>query len=194
MSLALVAGLGNPGSDYAQTRHNLGWVVIEALARKHGLTWRVEPSFEAQLARWDGAPGGTRWLLKPLTYMNDSGKAVGLFARFHKIPVEGIAVVYDDLTMEIGRTKITVSGSAGGHNGVASLLEHLGDGFARYRLGIGPKQPPQLDLKDFVLSKFSPEQLTIITQKLDAYVQGLELLLTGGPDQAMNQLNRKDLS
>jgi len=192
MSIALVAGLGNPGREYAPTRHNLGWIVLEALARKHGLVWRPQPSFDAEVARWDLAPGRTCWLAKPLTFMNESGRAIGALARFYRVPVAAIAAVYDDCAIECGRLKITVTGSAGGHNGVASLLEHLGDGFIRYRLGIGPKQPPEMDLKDYVLSKFSPEQLVIIEQKLDHYVQGLELLLARGADQAMNQLNRKD--
>jgi PTH1 family peptidyl-tRNA hydrolase len=93
-------------------------------------------------------------------------------------------------------TSISISGgcSAGGHNGVASLIEHLGDGFARYRLGIGPKEPKEIDMKDFVLSKFSSAQLVIIDQKLDFYVQGLELLLESGADRAMNLINRKEES
>jgi PTH1 family peptidyl-tRNA hydrolase len=192
MSIALVAGLGNPGGDYASTRHNLGWVVLEALARKHRLAWRAQPAFEAEVARWDAAPDRPCWLLKPLTFMNESGRAVGAFARFHRLEPGETAAVYDDLTIECGRLKVSVTGSDGGHQGVASLLEHLGDGFARYRLGIGPKQPPEMDLKDYVLGKFTPEQLVIIDQKIDHYVQGLELLIARGPDPAMNQLNRKD--
>ena len=192
MSIALVAGLGNPGREYAPTRHNLGWVVLEALARKHRLEWRSQSAFEAEIARWDLAPGRTCWLVKPQTFMNESGRSVGALARFYRLPPSAVAAVYDDYAFDCGRLKITVNGSAGGHNGVASLLEHLGDGFIRYRLGIGPRQPPEMDLKDFVLSKFTPEQLVIIEQKLDHYVQGLELLLARGADQAMNQLNRKD--
>jgi PTH1 family peptidyl-tRNA hydrolase len=88
---------------------------------------------------------------------------------------------------------VSVTGSDAGHNGVASLLEHLGTGFARFRLGIGPRRAPEMDLKDFVLARFTTEQLATIQQKTDTYVQGLELLLASGPDQAMNQLNRRDL-
>jgi PTH1 family peptidyl-tRNA hydrolase len=192
MSIALVAGLGNPGRDYASTRHNLGWTVVDALARKHGLGWRSQSAFEAEVARWETAPGRVCWLAKPLTFMNESGRAVGAMARYHKLAPAAVAAVYDDLTMECGRLKVSVAGSDGGHQGVASLLEHLGDGFARFRLGIGPKAPAEMDLKDYVLGKFSPEQLVIIDQKLDHYVQGLELLLARGAEQAMNQLNRKD--
>jgi PTH1 family peptidyl-tRNA hydrolase len=193
MSIKLVAGLGNPGRTYMNTRHNLGWVVIDAFARKHGLTWHDEPSFEAMLSRWD-PPSGVLWLAKPLTFMNDSGFAVGAITRFHKLAVDEVCVVHDDLNIELGRVKVSITGSAGGHNGVASVLEHLGDGFARYRLGIGPKEPKEMDMKDFVLSKFSSEQRVIIDQKLDLYVQDLELLLESGADRAMNQINRKEES
>lgn len=191
MSISLVAGLGNPGREYEATRHNLGWVVLDALAKKHRLAWKHAPQFEAEIARWDSA-GQTRWLVKPLTFMNGSGKAVGAVARFYKIEPAAISAVYDDLTIDLGLIKVTVTGSAGGHNGVSSLLEHVGDGFIRYRLGIGPKQPAQMDMADFVLGKFTPEQQILVTQKLDQYVSGLELLLTRGAEPAMNQLNRRD--
>jgi len=191
MSISLVAGLGNPGRDYASTRHNLGWVVVDAFAQKLGLAWQAAPQFEAEIARWD-SPGRTRWLVKPLTFMNDSGRAVGAVARYYKIAPVDIAAVYDDLTIDLGLVKVTITGSDGGHNGVTSLLEHLGDGFARYRVGIGPKDPPQMELTDFVLGKFTPEQKTLLTQKLDHHLQGLDLLLSRGTEAAMNQLNRRD--
>ncbi len=192
MSISLVAGLGNPGREYEHSRHNLGRRVVAALAGRHGLAWRREAAFESEVARWDRPGGRTCWLVRPLTFMNQSGQALGPLARYHRLPAEAVAAVYDDLTMETGRLKLSVAGSSGGHNGVASLLAHLGDGFVRYRVGIGPKEPPEMDLKDFVLGRFAPEQLAIIDQKLDHYVQGLELLLDVGPDQAMNQLNRKE--
>jgi PTH1 family peptidyl-tRNA hydrolase len=191
MPLTLVAALGNPGRSYASTRHNLGWRVVETLARKHRLSWKADASFEADIARWDG-PGGARWLAKPLTFMNESGRAVGALARYLKLPVEAVVAVHDDVGIEFGRVKVASTGGDGGHNGVASLLLHLGDGFVRYRLGIGPKEPPEMDLKDFVLSNFSLEQLAIIDQNLDRYVQGLELLLESGADQGMNELNRRN--
>ena len=193
MSLTLVAGLGNPGRGYTNTRHNVGWIILDALAKKHGLAWRDEPSFEAMIARWDG-PSGVRWLAKPLTFMNDSGVAIGAIAHFHKLAVADVCAVHDDLNIELGRVKVSVGGSAGGHNGVASLLDHFGDGFARYRIGIGPKEPKEMDMKDFVLSKFSSDQRVIIDKKLDLYLQGLELLLESGADSAMNQINRKEAS
>jgi len=192
MSISLVAGLGNPGRDYADTRHNLGWAVVDEFARRQGLSWQKAPRFDAEVARWDYAPGRTRWLVKPLTFMNESGAALQSFASFHQVPGTAILAVHDDLAIELGRVKVSTTGSAGGHNGVASLLEHLGDGFIRYRLGIGPKEPPQMDLKDFVLGKFTPAQLSLITQQLDHYLQGLTLLLESDVARAMNTLNRRD--
>lgn len=191
MSLSLVAALGNPGREYEHTRHNLGWVVVDALAKKHGLAWKHVAQFEAEIARWDAA-GRTVWLMKPQTFMNATGRAVAALARFYKLEPAAIVAVYDDLTIDLGLIKVTTSGSAGGHNGVASLLEHVGDGFARYRLGIGPKQPAQMDMADFVLGRFTPEQQITVNQKLDYTVAGLELLLSRGADVAMNQLNRRD--
>lgn len=192
MSITLVAGLGNPGRDYEKTRHNLGWVVVDAFARKLGLTWKASPQFEAEVARWDAVPGRTCYFAKPLTFMNDSGRAVAALARFYKVPAASVIAIYDDLTIDLGLVKVSVTGSAGGHNGVASLLEHLGDGFVRYRLGIGPKEPPQMDLKDFVLGKFSPDQQILATHHLPHYLSGLDLLLSRGTEAAMNQLNRRD--
>ena len=192
MFLSLVVGLGNPGRDYDQTRHNLGWLVLDALARKNRLRWKHAPQFDAEIVRWEVGELQPRWLVKPLTFMNESGRAVSAMARYYKLEASDIVAVYDDLTIDLGLVKVTVNGSAGGHNGVASLMEHLGGAFARYRMGIGPKQPPQMELSDYVLGKFTPEQHILVTQKLDSYVQGLELLLSRGLEPAMNQLNRRD--
>src|SRR3954470_701252 len=192
MSVTLIAGLGNPGREYAATRHNLGFTVVDALAAAEGLKWKSEPRFESDTARWEVRPGVTRLLVKPVTFMNDSGRALRALLDFHKAAVTDVIVAYDDFNIDTGLVKISVSGSAGGHNGVASLLEHLGNGFTRYRLGIGPKQPAEMDLKDFVLGKFTPDQHTLVTQNLDHYLSGLDLLLSRGTDAAMNQLNRRD--
>jgi PTH1 family peptidyl-tRNA hydrolase len=192
MSISLVAGLGNPGREYERSRHNLGWLAVDAYASRHGLAWRDAPEFESIVARRDLGPGRALWLVKPQTFMNESGRAVAAMARYHRIGPGDVAAVYDDLTIDLGLVKVSVSGSDAGHNGVASLLEHLGTGFSRLRLGIGPKAPPEMDLKDFVLARFTQEQLTLIQQKTDAYVHGLELLIASGPDTAMNQLNRRD--
>ena len=190
--IKLFVGLGNPGRDYASTRHNLGWVVIEALAKKRGLTWQTNAKFEAEVARWDFAPGCTRWLVKPLTFMNESGRATAAVARFYKLPTLSVAAVYDDLNIDLGLVKVSEQGSPGGHNGVLSLVEHLGPEFVRFRLGIGPKQPVAMDLKDFVLGKFTTDQSLLIQQNITHYTNGLELLLTRGAPYAMNQLNRRN--
>ncbi len=192
MSVTLIAGLGNPGREYAGTRHNLGFTVVEALAAAEGLKWKSEPRFEAETARWDVRPGVTRLLVKPTTYMNDSGRALRGLLDFHKAAVSDLIVAYDDLTIDTGAVKVSVTGSAGGHNGVASLLEHLGSGFVRYRLGINEPRPAGMDLKDFVLGKFSKEHTKLIDQKLTSFVDGLRLLINRGPAEAMNTLNRRD--
>ena len=192
MSVTLIAGLGNPGREYAVTRHNLGFTVIDALAAAEGLKWKAESRFESETARWDVRPGVTRLLIKPQTYMNDSGRALRLLLDFHKLPVDALTVAYDDLNIDLGRVKVSVTGSAGGHNGIASMLEHLGSGFVRYRLGIGAPRPADMDIKDFVLGKFSTEQTNVIAQKLTTFVDGLRLLMNSGYAEAMNLLNRRD--
>lgn len=192
MSLLLVAGLGNPGRDYENTRHNLGFAVVSALARKQGVSWKHQAAFEAETARWDRAAGHTVVLAKPLTYMNDSGRSLRKLADYYKIPIDSVIVAYDDINIDLGLVKVSVTGSAGGHNGVASLLEHLGNGFTRFRLGIGPKQPPQMDMKDFVLGKFTSAQQDLVDKTLETYVSGLALLIEQGADRAMNSLNRRD--
>lgn len=193
MSISLVAGLGNPGREYAATRHNLGWIVLDAWAAKRGLSWKTQSQFNAEIARWDRPGHGPCYLVKPLTYMNESGRAVGPLMRFYKLEPSNILAIYDDLTIDLPLVKVSITGSAGGHNGVASLLEHVGPGFVRYRLGIGPKQPPQMDLKDFVLGKFTEDQNALVNRQLDHYLSGLDLLLFRGVDAAMNQLNRRDI-
>ncbi len=192
MSVTLIAGLGNPGREYAGTRHNLGFAAVDALAAAEKLAWKSEPRFEASIARWNVRPGVTRWLVKPQTFMNESGRALRGLLDFHKLPVEALTVAYDDLTIDVGLVKISVRGSAGGHNGVASLLEHLGSGFVRFRLGIGAARPAGMDLKDYVLGKFTAEETTLIEQQLPHFVAGLRLLIESGSDRAMNSLNRRN--
>jgi len=192
MSISLVAGLGNPGREYEKTRHNVGFVVVEAITRQLGLAWQTQRSFEAMVARWDPEPGRTILFAKPLTFMNESGRALQAMTGFYKIPATSVIAVYDDLTINLGLVKVTVTGSAGGHNGVASLIERFGGGFIRYRIGIGPKDPPQMDLKDFVLGQFTSEQQHLLDKNLERYVTGLRLVIEHGADRAMNQLNRRD--
>lgn len=192
MSVTLLAGLGNPGAKYASTRHNLGFKVVDALAAAEGLSWKHEARFEAEIARWNVRPGETRWLIKPQTFMNESGRALRKLLDFHKLPAESLAVAYDEMNIEIGRVKLSVDGSAGGHNGIASLLEHVGNGFLRYRLGIGSSERPAgMDIADYVLGKFSLSEQPIIDQNLKTFVEGARLLFTSSPAEAMNRLNRR---
>jgi len=192
MSVTLLAGLGNPGAKYAATRHNLGFRVVDALAAAEGLSWKHEARFEAEIARWNVRPGETRWLIKPQTFMNESGRALRQLLDFHKLPAASLAVAYDEMNIEIGRVKLSVDGSAGGHNGIASLLEHVGNGFLRYRLGIGSSERPVgMDLADYVLGKFSLSEQQLIDQNLKTFVEGARLLFTSSPAEAMNRLNRR---
>ncbi len=192
MSISLVAGLGNPGREYEKTRHNVGFLVVEAITRQLGLAWQTQRSFEAMVARWDPEPSRTILFAKPLTFMNESGRALQAMTGFYKIPATSVIAVYDDLTINLGLVKVSVNGSAGGHNGVASLIERFGGGFIRYRIGIGPKDPPQMDLKDFVLGQFTSDQQHLLDKHLDHYTSGLRLVIEHGADRAMNQLNRRD--
>jgi len=191
MSISLVAGLGNPGREYADTRHNAGFVVIDALAARLGLAWKRSLRCHAWIARWPQATGPARLLAKPTTFKNESGRALRALADYFQVPLAATAVIYDDLAIDLGLVKVSVRGSAGGHNGLASVRAHLGDGFVRYRLGTGPKHPAAMDLKDFVLGKFTPDEQTIFHDHLTTYLDGLELLIEQGPARAMNQLNRR---
>jgi PTH1 family peptidyl-tRNA hydrolase len=129
--------------------------------------------------------------VKPQSYVNESGFALRRLLDFHKLPVSLLAVIYDDLNLDVARTKVSISGSAGGHNGVQSLLDHLENGFVRFRIGIGPRKPPQIDLKDFVLGRIPAEDRTLIDSQISKYLSGLDLLISEGVAAAMNQLNRK---
>jgi len=193
MSVSVIAGLGNPGAEYAHTRHNLGFWLVESLAREAKATWRPEARFQADVARAEIA-GRAVWLVKPQTFMNDSGMALGPFLHFHKLPADALAALYDDITLPIGRIKITVRGSAGGHNGIASLLAHVGTNFVRVKLGIGSKSHPEMDLKDHVLSRLSPDEEAELATRLPDFLSGVRLLITDGPDAAMNRLNQRSLS
>ena len=191
MSIRLVVGLGNPGREYAETRHNIGFIIADAFVRARSGSWTHRREFESDIAKVTQGARSDLYVLKPQTFMNESGRAVGAFSRFHRIQPEEIAVVYDELNLDLGATKLSIRGSAGGHNGVQSLLTHVGDGFRRYRLGIGPRQPPEIALKAYVLGRFTPDQQSTLTQLLPEYLSGLDLLLMQGVAAAMNRLNRR---
>jgi PTH1 family peptidyl-tRNA hydrolase len=152
----LVAGLGNPGREYERTRHNLGWLVLDELARRHGGSWRSKFSGSFAEVRLGDLRLG---LLKPETYMNDSGLSVGAAARFYKVDPEGLLVVHDDVDLEPGRLQARAGGGLAGHNGLRSLAQHLGSQeFERLRIGVGrPGRGDRRSVSDWVLSGFAPE-------------------------------------
>lgn len=192
MSYRLVVGLGNPGSEYANTRHNLGYRVIDAFARKRGSAeWRRERRLKGEMTALAGGDGETLHLLKPTTYMNESGVAVQKACSYYKIPPEQVVVIYDEINLPAGELKLSLQGSAGGHNGLESVLSVLPPRFARLRIGIGNKPFPEMDLADYVLGKPTPEEETLISSSLDRFVDSLERLLREGPERAMNHINRK---
>ena len=152
----LVAGLGNPGREYERTRHNLGWLVLDELARRHSGSWRSKFSGSFAEVRLGDLRLG---LLKPETYMNESGRAVGEAARFYKVEPEGLLVVHDDVDLEPGRLQARAGGGLAGHNGLRSLAQHLGSQeFDRLRIGVGrPGRGDARSVSDWVLSGFAPE-------------------------------------
>ena len=187
-SLALVIGLGNPGAEYARHRHNVGFRVVDALARAHGLAFS-----RAKLARAHTAQGriaGRRVILaKPQTFMNRSGQAVGRLARWHKVPPQQILVVYDELDLPLGRLRLRPEGGAGGHNGMRSIIEALGSqGFPRLRVGID-RPPGKMDPADYVLHPFSQEEAEIVAPVIDQAVAAIETWLAEGIVAAMDRYN-----
>lgn len=189
MSIAVIAGLGNPGSKYRNTRHNIGFALVDLLAAKHGAIWKHEARFEAEVAVIPH-DGRKLMLLKPQTFMNQSGRSLGAALRYRKLSAESMLVIYDDLTLDLGRIKLSVNGSAGGHNGIISLLQQVGSGFARYRVGIGAKPHKEMDLADYVLSQFTKDEQTILANHASLYMDQIHLILNEGLESAMNTINQ----
>ena len=186
----LVVFLGNPGLKYEGTRHNAGFMTADALAGKKGISInRVR--FQALTAACE--LGGQRVLLmKPQTYMNLSGDAVGAAARFYKIPPEHILVVSDEVSLPIGRLRIRQKGSAGGHNGLKSIIACLGtEDFPRIRLGVGAPPHPDYDMADWVLSVFRGQDAEDMAQAASRAAEAVECYLEKGPDKAMNLYNTR---
>lgn len=156
----LLVGLGNPGKEYAATRHNIGFDCIDAFVSKtEGMgEWTDKKSLKCQLV--SGQVGQTRvYAIKPETFMNNSGEAVQAVAAYYKIPVNRIVLIYDELDIKYGTIRTRTGGSSAGHNGIKSVTQHVGEETGRIRIGIGPKQPAQIDSSDFVLGKFNAKQL-----------------------------------
>ena len=184
----LVVGLGNPGKEYLNTRHNAGFLAIDHLAARAGVKIdRVR--FKALTG--EGTLCGTRVLfLKPQTFMNLSGEAVREAAAFYHIDPANIIVIYDDVTLDVGRLRVRGKGSDGGHNGMKSIIYQLNsDAFARVRVGVGKKPHPAYDLANWVLSAFSPEELEVLSKMFDTVERGVELLIKGDLATAMQVCN-----
>jgi PTH1 family peptidyl-tRNA hydrolase len=167
----LVVGLGNPGKEYDHTRHNIGFECLDAFAKASDFQpWIDKKSLKCQEATAN--LGDTRVILiKPTTFMNLSGEAVSAVANFYKIAAEKIIVVHDELDIPFGQIRLRTGGSSAGHNGLKSLIQHLGEGFGRVRVGIGPKEPEQMESADFVLGHFSKDQqshLSELTREVSA--------------------------
>jgi len=189
----LVVGLGNPGSQYDRTRHNVGFDVLDRLARVWSLDWQDKSKFKGNYSE-GAAPGlGKVRLLKPTTYMNRSGEAIRAVCDWYKLPPESVLVVYDDMDLPVGRLRLRLSGSAGGHNGIKSAIAHLGtQEFPRLRLGIG-KSGGKQETVGHVLGKFAPNEQPAIAEILDLSVEAIELSLRQGVEQAMNRYNNRTI-
>ena len=186
--MKLVVGLGNPGRKYDGTRHNAGFDVLDLLAGRHRLEWESAPA-DALIAKWRSA---SVLLAKPLTFMNLSGHAIGDLLRFYKIDLPDLFVVVDDANLELGRLRARPSGSAGGHNGLKSIIEALGtEEFARLRVGVG-RGDGRLDLADHVLAKFDPDERIEVAEAVGRAADAAELFVTEGIVAVMNRFNRKE--
>ncbi len=184
----LVVGLGNPVKKYAFTRHNSGFLCVDMLAEKYDFTVK-KLKFKSLLG--DAEIGGHRCLvLKPQTYMNLSGEAVRDAAQFYKIPPERIVVLFDDVSLDVGKIRIRRKGTDGGHNGIKNIIYHLNsDRFPRIKIGVGKKPHPDYDLADWVLSEFKKDEEAPLKTALENACAALELMLDGKIDDAMNQYN-----
>ena len=189
MSISVVAGLGNPGSGYRNTRHNIGSDIIDHIAAQHNVSWKANARFEAQTAVLQ-LEKRKLMLLKPTTFMNHSGRSISATLSYHKLSPESLLVIYDDLTLELGRTKLSTSGSSGGHNGIENLLTQIGEGFARYRIGIGSKPNKKMNLADYVLSKFTKDEQSTLAGYLTTYIDHFHMILNDGLVVAMNTINQ----
>jgi PTH1 family peptidyl-tRNA hydrolase len=182
----LVAGLGNPGREYERTRHNAGWLVLDELARRHDGSWRSKFSGSLSEVRLDDARVA---LLKPETYMNESGRSLGAAARFFKVEPEQVLVVHDDVDLETGRLQARAGGGLAGHNGLRSLAQHLGSqDFLRLRIGVGrPGRGDRRSVADWVLSPFAPEDdpAALVSRAADA----VETIVAEGLQEAQQRYN-----
>ena len=188
--LKLIVGLGNPGTEYARTRHNAGFQFLDELARRHDALFRSEPRHRAEVARVR-IGDGELWLLKPMNYMNRSGDSVRSVASFYKVPLASILVAYDELDFPAGVVRLRQGGGAAGHNGMRDVIAQMGDGFWRLRIGIGhPGDRSQV--LDYVLGRPIAADAQLIEEAIGAAADAVPVLLTEGAQIAMNRLHSRD--
>ena len=184
----LVVGLGNPGSKYEWTRHNMGFLVVDELAER--LSIPVQRLKFKALTNTAVLGGKSVLLMKPTTYMNLSGEAVGQAARFYKIPPERVLVISDDVALPQGKLRVRRSGSAGGHNGLKNIISHLGtDQFPRIKVGVGQKPSPDSDMVNWVLGTFTGQDRKVMEEAISRAADAVTVLLQHGIDQAMASYN-----
>lgn len=189
--MKLVAGLGNPGERYRATRHNVGFDVIDLLAKRHEADFEAAPA-DAVQAKWR-IDGDIVLLVKPLTFMNLSGGAVAALGRYYKIALPDLMVVCDDVNLPLGRLRLRSGGTDGGHNGLRSVADALGTiDYARLRIGVGRGQDSRMDLADHVLARFDAEERPGIDRAVTRAADAVETWMTHGIGQAMNVFNRSD--
>ena len=186
--MQLLVGLGNPGNQYEQTRHNVGFRFVDALGRREGLRFSAAPRFRAETAAWEG-PEGRVLLVKPQTFMNNSGECVGPLARYYNVETRDIFVCYDDLDLPRGAFRLKTGGGHGGHNGLKSLHQHLPDaGYRRIRIGIG-RPPAGMEVTPWVLGRITDEERASERQLFAAILDALDSLLAGDLPRASNQIH-----
>ena len=186
----IIAGLGNPGREYENTRHNIGFCVIDAIAEKYRITM-LERKHKAVIGK--GYIDGQRViLLKPLTYMNLSGESIREAVDYYKVDeTSQLVVISDDISLDVGQLRIRKKGSAGGHNGLKNIIQHLGhENFMRVRMGVSDK-PQGYDLKDYVLGHFTDKEKKVLEETCGDAVQAICMILQGDVDGAMNRYNTK---
>lgn len=183
----LIVGLGNPGAKYAGTRHNAGFDALDYAARRWGI--RVDRAKFDALTGTGEAAGHKVLLLKPQTFMNLSGQAVGKAAAFYKVPAQNVIVLFDDISLAPGRLRLRKAGSAGGHNGVKSIISQIGQEFPRVKIGVGAKPHPEYDLADWVLSRFTPDERKAMEARYDDVADALEMMMKGQFEAAQSRYN-----
>lgn len=186
----LIVGLGNPGREYEKTRHNVGFRAAELLAKQAGV--KLDRARFRGLTASCTLAGQRVLLLKPETFMNLSGEAVHLAAMFYRIPIDRILVLSDDISLPVGKIRVRAEGSAGGHNGLKSIISHLGgQDFPRVRIGVGAKPHPDYDLADWVLSSFSAEEEKTLVPAIENAAAAVLELIQNGPQAAASKFNGK---